>query len=250
MHSRCRHSSGKNFLARDYGLLRLPAPRPDRLLFGCRSVPPACSHFCSERAPKHCTRQPGELRVRLLRMPFALLESTGPPRFLENPNVSMPCSSTSVRRCVPGFYSTTIRPSVVLKTSALTTRHFAAPSHGLLTRCLRFTQSVTRLRARLASGWQPTFSGWASPHWVPLHNFRNLHCFPSAQAFLAHQDLTPTLPFNSKGSPCLTLIFRKSAYNTLLGQRRINRRGERASNMIFPERTRKPTATDSPKLGS
>ena len=164
-------------------MLRLPIPRPDRLLLDCRSVPPACSHFRSDRAPRHCTRRPGELRVRLLRLPFALVESTGPPRFLENPNVSMPCSWTSVRRCVPGFYSTTIQPCVVLKTSALTARHFAAPSHGLLARCLRFTLSVAGQRARLASGWQPTFAGWASHPLVSIAQFPQLPLLPKRPSF-------------------------------------------------------------------
>jgi hypothetical protein len=38
-------------------------------------------------------------------------------------------------------------------------RYFEAQSHGPCPRCLRFAAPVTRLHARLASGWRPAFPG-------------------------------------------------------------------------------------------
>ncbi len=48
---------------------------------------------------------------------------------------------------------------------------FGAPSRGPCARCLRFTTTVTRRRARLASGWGPAFTGQDSTCKVPLQGF-------------------------------------------------------------------------------
>jgi len=49
---------------------------------------------------------------------------------------------------------------------------FGAPSHGPCARCLRFTATVTRRRARLASGWgQPWPDRTLSTCKVPLQGF-------------------------------------------------------------------------------
>jgi hypothetical protein len=65
-------------------------------------------------------------------------ETTGPPRFLEDPTMYMPCSptpagpprsaTTALRRCLPRFERCRLPPL----------HNFEAPSHGLPIRCLRF----------------------------------------------------------------------------------------------------------------
>ena len=50
--------------------------------------------------------------------PRLLVEGIGPPRFLDNPNVSMPCSSTSAGQSAPGKHGASMQPSVASRTSA------------------------------------------------------------------------------------------------------------------------------------
>ena len=53
-------------------------------------------------------------------------------------------------------------------------QHFAAQSHGLLARCLRFAPSVARGHARLASDFGASWSGGTSTRWVTSPGFRNV----------------------------------------------------------------------------
>lgn len=87
-------------------------------------------------------------------------EKDGPPRFLGNPCMDMPCSSTpAVLPCQA------IRQGRVafqhLKTVGDCHYHnFGALSHGLSTRCVRFAAAVTRHHATLAAGWWLALAGW------------------------------------------------------------------------------------------
>ena len=81
-----------------------------------------------------------------------------------NPLVYVPCSLTpacfcarSLRRFGIAFRSV---KSVGLRQDCL----FGAQSHGPHTRCLRFAATVSRVHARLASGWRPTLAG---RDWLP-----------------------------------------------------------------------------------
>src|SRR5438105_12199110 len=65
-------------------------------------------------------------------------ETAGPPRFLGNPTVHMPCSSTPVGPPTSGHLDVSVLPSATTTASAPTTTTFGAQSHGLPTRCLRF----------------------------------------------------------------------------------------------------------------
>lgn len=101
-------------------LLRLtptPDPRPARLLLvaelyhqrarlfapcGCRDTAPAGQENSGSASP----------------LPIALVEGIGPPRFLDSPNVNMPCSPTPAGRCMPGVHGMPILPSAASTTSA------------------------------------------------------------------------------------------------------------------------------------
>ena len=75
--------------------------------------------------------------------PASDVETAGSPRFLGNPNVHMPCSSTPAGPSAPGHYGETMLPSAVTTASApATLSSFGAQSHGLSTRCLRFAAEV------------------------------------------------------------------------------------------------------------
>ncbi|NBB93636.1 MAG: hypothetical protein GVY32_10765, partial [Gammaproteobacteria bacterium] len=56
-------------------------------------------------------------------------------------------------------------------------------THGFSDRCLRFTNVVTDVRARLASGWRaaPLPDG-SRTRWVTMKGFR-LHSFPLSRAY-------------------------------------------------------------------
>jgi len=107
---------------------------------------------------------------RFLRRPVPLVRwnTMGLPRFLGNPNVYMPCSSTPARWLVPGLLSTTRQPSVVSKSSALAVRSFRGsitrPAHSLST--LRNAGYPFITQDSLPVGGQP-LPGGISTHWVP-----------------------------------------------------------------------------------
>ena len=56
-------------------------------------------------------------------------------------------------------------------------------THGFSDRCLRFTNVVTDVRARLASGWRAApLPGGSRTRWVTMKGFR-LHSFPLSRAY-------------------------------------------------------------------
>ena len=104
--------------------------------------------------------------------------TVGSPRFLGNPTVDMPCSSTPAGRRAPG---PTARPCCLPcmqnNVGPRDDNSFVAQSHGLSTRCLRFVGMVTasqrktrfRLLAKLGRMGLVT-------HWVSSKGF-NHRCF-------------------------------------------------------------------------
>ena len=110
-------------------------------------------------------------------------ETAEPPRFLGNPSVHMPCSSTPVgpsrqaisalRCCLPPL----LRRQLPRQTPC------GAQSHGLHTRCLRFVTRVTPGHARLASGCWPALPGGVDYPLGSIAEFQSsLHLIPPAQA--------------------------------------------------------------------
>ncbi len=71
------------------------------------------------------------------------METTGPPRFLEDPHVDMPCSSTPAGPNLPGQLRASTRPPLMQRRGRPASSNFGAQSHGLSTRCLRFVGRVT-----------------------------------------------------------------------------------------------------------
>ena len=115
--------------------------------------------FRYRQARQHRT---GSFRDRwLLHLIFHLSgEKGGPPRFLGNPCVSMPCSLTPVapfRQAISAGRCCLPRRAECRQPRF---QHFGALSHGLLTHCLRFTAPVARCCARLATGWRLPLAGW------------------------------------------------------------------------------------------
>lgn len=125
---------------------------------------------------------------------FGWVEHHGPPRFLGNPNVYMPCSSTPARWLVPGLFSTTVQPSAVSKSSALAVRSFRGsitrPAHSLST--LRNAGYPFITQDSLPVGGQP-LPGGISTHWVP-------HAI-SEQLPVAHSK-RPGFPGAPRPDPC------------------------------------------------
>jgi hypothetical protein len=112
------------------------------------------------------------------------LERRTPPRFLGCPR-GVPWSRPAVEQPGgtprPGRYGRAVLPSATRKASAPTSKPFEAQSHGPLTRCLRFTTTVARRRARLASGRWPAFAGQDRPAGLRAR-FLGLLTFLLAQA--------------------------------------------------------------------
>ena len=81
---------------------------------------------------------------------------SGPPKFLENPRVPMPCSSTPAGPTHQATVQWSRRgPRYVHDEGSHDKLTFEAPSHGLGTRCLRFVLAIAGHDARLASRCWP-----------------------------------------------------------------------------------------------
>ena len=173
---------------RYYEALRLPAVRPASLRSpsarGYRRAP-----MGSLRSGPRCApRRPGELPSASPTWPLPSTETTGPPRFLGNPFVHVPRSSTPVGRERSTDYRVPDAAFRITKGVGPTTRYaFGALSRSPRTRCLRFARRVTpdghKTRFRLPSRLGRT--GLAT-RWVPLRGFIRSSESPSSRLGLAH----------------------------------------------------------------
>jgi hypothetical protein len=150
-------------LHRYYEALRLPAALPASLRFLRSAVPPLRLEI---RSRNHKTQQ---LRARGLLTgipkPDSLTEATGPPRFLEDPTMNVPCSptpagpprsaTTALRCCLPPNGERRLPRQILITGLNHTARPFAvyASQGGLL-----------HHHARLASGQSANLSG---RDWLP-----------------------------------------------------------------------------------
>ena len=95
-----------------YGMLRVPAAHPAALRCLRLAVPrlrrPVSCPAITPRPPRRVARAAG-LGFAVPVAPFRLLnaEATGVPRFLGNPDVDVPCSSTPTGPAGPGLFSPT-----------------------------------------------------------------------------------------------------------------------------------------------
>ncbi len=102
------------------------------------------------------------------------VETTGPPTFLGNPGVPMPCSTTPAGPGASGPYDAPARPPLKPRRRLPRTATFEALSHGLGTRCLRFAGRIappprkTRFRLLASS------AGW---DWIPTGFLRKVSEF-------------------------------------------------------------------------
>lgn len=138
-----------------------PAGTPAKSLEGCCPVPPLTGSLFQ-------------------------VEGIGPPRFLGNPKVCMPCSSTPAGWTMPGLYGMSMQPSAVLKASAPAMRSFRGsitrPTHALST--LRSVGCPRTTQDSLPAGGQPLPGGIDYPTGFLRTISRRLPLpsLPSAQA--------------------------------------------------------------------
>jgi hypothetical protein len=137
-------------------MLRLPANRPTALPFGSfgRTTPCVCV-----RSSTQARRQPGARSFTVWQPPRQLVRDgvAGSPRFLGNPYVPTPCSSTPAGPATPCRDGVVDAAPVLSKTKAPAGYTLGAQSHGLGTGCLRFAAGIApgprktrfRLLARL-----------------------------------------------------------------------------------------------------
>ena len=124
------------------------------------------------------------------RIPHA--EALRPPKFLGNPLMRMPCSSTAVDLGTRPFFGPSSSAFRSLDGVGFHNSLFEAQSHGLRTPCLRFAASVSR---RLAQNSVPAAGllcrAGVSTCWVPLHGFTYFVLGSSLSRFsLAHPKLS------------------------------------------------------------
>jgi hypothetical protein len=175
---------------------------------------------CAAMTPRRPSRVTSFSFVRRYRLRPYAAETTWSPRFLGNPGVRLPCSSTpvgpsrlalkdeqSVGSCCCRRLSPLAGASILTLFAVSTPRGalvpspcldrqrtpgdisvFGAQSHSLRTRCLRFAAFLSLAElygyARLASGWGPTCPG---RDWLPAGLLRevsasSLHGFLLTQA--------------------------------------------------------------------
>ncbi len=162
---------------------RFPRPGPA----GCRSpdstvlsrhydfLPPVSRRFVAFARRYHvialvfslsrgkCHHASLELVTRYLRPGSSSVETTGPPKFLGNPNHPF-AHALRLRR--DGSLQTNFRatawPSLRERQRLSQRDTYEAQSHGFRTHCLRFVTLVTSRNARLASGRRSNATGRAS----------------------------------------------------------------------------------------
>ena len=116
-------------------------------------------------------------------------EKDGPPRFLGNPCMDMPCSSTPAALPCQAIRQGRVAFQHLKTVGDCHYHNFGALSHGLSTRCVRFAAAVTRHHATLAAGWWLALAGWDF-HPLGYPTPRNTRC--RLVASLGRVGLSPT----------------------------------------------------------
>ena len=157
-----------------------PDPRPAQLLLRRSAVPPAVRLF-APRGHRHCTDRPGEFGFGS-RTLIVLVAGIGFPRFLDNPNVSMACSTT---RRDGARQASSARPCGLPQRQErrLARGALEAQRHGLLTHCLRASPRPLpgrrKTRFRLVADLCRV---GVDATGVARRNFQSFHSFPSIEA--------------------------------------------------------------------
>ena len=139
---------------RYYEALRVPAARPATLRFLRMTV--TTPRACVRSAKPDAGLEPGVFGLVTPRRPVIIdVETAGRPKFLGNPPVPTPCSSTPAGSTPPGHCGELTRSPMRQRRGLQTKGNFGAQSHGFSTHCLRFVRWVTPQDARLASGCWP-----------------------------------------------------------------------------------------------
>jgi len=129
-------------LRRYYGMLRHPAPVSPRFVAFAWRYHALCLSLRSLRSMTR-NRGPGVRQSGPHCRKMYAWRSTGPPRFPENPPVSMPCSPTPAGPRAPGQYGVSTWPTLCPRRRLPRQSSFGAQWHGLETRCLRFVAPVS-----------------------------------------------------------------------------------------------------------
>ena len=141
-------------------MLRLPAALPASLR-SLRSPVPSRASLSLPMAARRWL--PWAWRFQAspwLPEPLSSMETAGPPRFLGNPNMNMPWSQTPVGLPRQAPFGVSVLPSAISTASAPTKIfHFEAPYRAYSLAVYASRRGLPRDRARLASGWWPTFAG-------------------------------------------------------------------------------------------
>jgi hypothetical protein len=158
-------------LPRYYALLRLPAVRPALLWFSLCSAVPLGVRCSLPSLPDAAQLGPGAWSPGA--PPGLSMETVGPPRFLGNPRVRLPCSRTPA-----GPWRLALAPPRCCPRCA----NGEDPSDQNLSRLYHTAFALAvyasqpgspRDHARLASGWWLAFAGWDSPPTGLLDKFRH-----------------------------------------------------------------------------
>jgi hypothetical protein len=138
--------------------------------------------------------------------PVSSTETTESPRFLENPNINVPCPATPARPLRSATTALSVPASAKQITSSLATNtNFGAQSHGLCARCLRFAgwSAPPPRKARLRMAGQP-FRAGLDTRWVLIKGFRSFHS-PS-QTLLGALEIECRNHTGAAGKPVIELF--------------------------------------------
>lgn len=168
---------------------------------------PACrGGFVSPNRSHGRTIRPG---VFVAGGPFRLLrvETSGPPRFLGNPGVSMPRSSTPVGPADPADLGTLMRPSELTTSSAPTSTSLSGLYHAACPLAVYASQHGSpRDHARLASGGRPPWPGRIGylPGSTVRFSFMTSRCTSLPRLRLAHRETLLVPGRGMTGEFCLS----------------------------------------------
>jgi len=107
--------------------------------------------------------------------PGSSTETTGPPRFLKNPTMNVPCSSTPAGPLRSTNCRASMLPSAKLTASAPARTVISGLNHTARSLAVYASQGgLPHRHARLASGWLASlFRAGLATRWVPTKGFRS-----------------------------------------------------------------------------